>query len=139
MSSSESGSVSITRLLSGCPICFCCGKNKRDSVGVVDVGPWPTVAYRNHNVVVTLCESCLEKALEVARDSPPPSPEEQKPQQEERYCGSCAYLKRGYAGAGGMRPPRCHRNPPTVNGQTGESEWPSVEGSDWCGEWEEKQ
>lgn len=27
----------------------------------------------------------------------------------------------------------CHRNPPTIQGQTGV--WPHVQPTDWCGEW----
>ena len=44
----------------------------------------------------------------------------------EQQCGNCQYFR-------GCNVGRCHRSAPQI-GLRG-SEWPTVAGGDWCGEW----
>ena len=52
------------------------------------------------------------------------------PSLAEQQCGNCRYRRPGYEVPGVWR---CHRHAPQI-GPRG-SEWPTVAGGDWCGEW----
>ena len=52
-------------------------------------------------------------------------------------CGDCLHYFRG-----GVGEDRCRRYPPTITTDRyghGESDWPSVEPGDWCGEWKSSE
>ena len=52
-------------------------------------------------------------------------------------CNSCRYYRPELELAPIADEGRCHRHPPQIGPRGGE--WPEVDASDWCGEWQPQQ